>query len=263
MQARTLPAARGWNWLVEGLRLFRANPAMLTFVVFGYWLVLVFLNVLPLVGFVLAPLCVPALSVSVMNGCRAVERGEMAPFGIVFSGFRRHAQALFLLGALYLAGSLAVLAASIPVDDGLLFEIMLGGRRPAAEAIEGSNLMAALQVALLLMVPLLMAFWFAPLLVAWDGLAPLKALFFSFVACWRNWRAFAVYGAGVAFVSAILPGILLGLFGVFSEALVRMAAVALTLPILFVFVPTLFASFYMSYRDVFSAAPAAPPAAEA
>jgi len=260
MQARILPAARGWRWLVDGFRLFRSNPAMLTFVVFGYWLVLVFLNVVPLVGFVLAPLCVPALSVGVMNGCRVVEQGGVAPFSILYSGFRQHARALLLLGALYLAGSVAVLAASIPVDGGVLFEIMLGGRRPGPEAIAASNVMAALQVALLLMVPLLMAFWFAPLLVAWNDLGAAKALFFSFVACWRNWRAFVVYGAGVAFVSAILPGILLGLFGAFSEALVRAAVVALTLPILFVFVPTLFASFYLSYRDVFAAASPAPAA---
>ncbi len=255
MQARLLPAVRGWNWIVAGFRLFRSNPALLTFIVFGYWLTLIFLNVVPLIGFVLAPLCVPALSVSVMNGCRGVERGEAVQFGILFSGFHRNARTLLLLGALYLAGSMGVLAASIPVDGGLLFEIMLGSRRPETEVLQGSNLMLGLQLALLLMVPLLMAFWFAPLLAGWHDLAAGKALFFSFVACWRNWRAFAVYGAGVAFISAILPGIVLGLFGLFSEAAVRGAAVAMTLPILFVFVPTLFASFYASYCDVFATPP--------
>ena len=72
MQARQLPAIRGWNWIVEGFRLFLTNPALLTFLVFGYWLALVFLNLFPLIGMVIAPLCVPALSVGVMNGCRAV-----------------------------------------------------------------------------------------------------------------------------------------------------------------------------------------------
>jgi hypothetical protein len=76
MQARRLPAIRGWNWIVEGFRLFRSNPALLTFLVFGYWLTLIFLNLVPLIGVVLAPLCVPALSVGVMNGCRALERDQ-------------------------------------------------------------------------------------------------------------------------------------------------------------------------------------------
>ena len=111
--------------------------------------------------------------------------------------------------------------------------------------------MLALQATLILMVPLLMAFWFAPMLAAWEGMPAMKALFFSFIACARNWRPFVVYGLGVAFISAILPGILLGFVGVFSSALQRMVAVALTLPLLFVFLPTLFASFYVSYRDVF------------
>ena len=48
MQARRLPAIRGWNWIVEGFRLFRSNPALLTFLVFGYWLTLIFLNLVPL-----------------------------------------------------------------------------------------------------------------------------------------------------------------------------------------------------------------------
>ncbi len=251
MQARRLPASRGWNWIVEGFRLFRTNPALLTFIVFGYWLMLIFLNLVPFVGFLVAPLCVPALSVSVMNGCRAIERGEPAQFDVLFSGFRSNPRVLVALGALYLAGSVAVLAASALIDGGLLMQIMLAGKQPDADALHDSNLVLALQAALALMVPLLMAFWFAPLLAAWDDLPALKALFFSFIACGRNWRAFLVYGAGVAFISAILPGIILGLFGAFSLSLLKILAVALTMPILFVFLPSLFASFYVSYRDVF------------
>ncbi len=251
MQARRLPAIRGWNWIVEGFRLFRANPALMTFLVIGYWLTLVFLNLVPLIGVVLAPLCVPALSVGVMNGCRALEREPQSGFGLLYSGFRKNRSVLFVLGALYLAGTLAVFAASALVDGGALLGIMMAGQQPPEDLLQSDQLMLALQVALILMVPLLMAFWFAPLLAAWDGLPAGKALFFSFVACARNWRPFLVYGLGVAFISAILPGILLGVVGAFSATMLRTLAIALTLPLMFVFVPTLFASFYVSYRDVF------------
>jgi len=44
------------------------------------------------------------------------------------------------------------------------------------------------------------------LLTAWAGLPPLKSLFFSLAACWRNWRAFSVYGLAI-----IAVGLLLGL----------------------------------------------------
>ncbi len=251
MQARKLPAIRGWQWIVEGLRLFRRNPALLTFLVFGYWLTLAFLNLVPILGVVLAPLCVPALSVGVMNGCLALEREAQNGFGLLFSGFRKNRNALLVLGAVYLAGSLGVFAGSAMVDGGALLGIMMAGQQPPEDILQSDQLMLALQVTLILMVPLLMAFWFAPLLAAWDDMPAAKALFFSFIACARNWRPFLVYGLCVAFISAILPGIVLGIVGAVSAPMQKMVAVAMSLPLLFVFVPTLFASFYVSYRDVF------------
>jgi uncharacterized membrane protein YjjB (DUF3815 family) len=126
-------------------------------------------------------------------------------------------------------------------------EIMLTGKRPPSDALQNERLVAALA----LMLPLLMAFWFAPPLAAWENQPAVKSLFFSFIACWRNWRAFLAYSAGVAFISAVLPGIILGIVGEFSESLLQVLAVAVTMPIVFVFVPVLFASFYVSYCDVF------------
>lgn len=261
MQARRLPAQRGWFWIAEGFRLFRRNPALLTFLVLGYWLLLIAVNLLPFIGVIAAPLCVPAFSVSVMNGCRAIAHGKEVQYGILFSGFQRNLNTLVALGAFYLAGSVAVLAASSLVDGGLLMQIMLSGKQVSPDAPQNENLVLALQAALAMMLPLIMAFWFAPPLAAWENLSAGKSLFFSFVACLRNWRAFLVYGAGVGLVSIVLPGILLGVAGEFSASLLQVLAVAVTMPIIFVFVPTLFASFYVSYCDVFIRAEAGADAA--
>ena len=46
---------------------------------------------------------------------------------------------------------------------------------------------------LLLHTPLLVLFWHAPALVHWHGVTPVKSLFFSAVACFRNFGAFVVY----------------------------------------------------------------------
>ena len=262
MQARRLPASRGWYWIVEGFQLFRINPAQLTFIVFSYWLLIVFVNLLPLIGIIAAPLCVPALSVSVLNGCRAMERSEPVQFNVIFSGFKRNLNTLLALGGLYLAGSVAVLWANSLVDGGLLMEIMLTGKRPPPDALQNDRLVSALQMALAMMLPLLMAFWFAPPLAAWENQRATKSLFFSFIACWRNWRAFLVYGAGVALISVVLPGTILAVAGEISESLLQILAVAVTMPLVFVFVPTLFASFYVSYCDVFVRAEAQTGAAD-
>ncbi len=35
MQAHRLPHRRGWFWIFEGFRLYRRNPSLLGFLVFG------------------------------------------------------------------------------------------------------------------------------------------------------------------------------------------------------------------------------------
>ena len=42
--------------------------------------------------------------------------------------------------------------------------------------------------------PLILLFWHAPALVHWHGVSPVKSLFFSAVACFRNFGALLVYG---------------------------------------------------------------------
>lgn len=256
MQAQRLPASRGWHWIAEGYRLFRRNPSLLTFLVFSYWMILVAVNLVPVIGWIAASLGMPAMSVGVMNGCRALERSEPVPISTVFSGFQRNASTLITLGGMYLLATIGVLTLTVLIDGGLLLKTMLSGKPAEPAALDDASMALALQAALLMMVPVMMAFWFAPLLAAWAGCSAGKSLFFSLVASWRNWRAFLVYAAGVAVLSAILPGIVLGAFAVVSRTLLNIMVVALTLPLLFVFVPTLFASFYVSYRDVFATAPA-------
>jgi hypothetical protein len=97
-------------------------------------------------------------------------------------------------------------------------------------------------------------FWFAPVLVAWHGMAPAKALFYSFFASLMNWRAFLAYGAAVAVVMFVLPTVLLLVLVLVSGGALRLQPMALVLPLALVMLPTLFASFFASYRDVFGSA---------
>jgi hypothetical protein len=100
-------------------------------------------------------------------------------------------------------------------------------------------------------IPAVAAFWFAPLLTGWDGVTPLKSVFFSFIAAWRNWRAFAVYVLAVVTVAIILPGLLLITANAISKTLVDVLSVVLKMATIFVLAPTMMASVYISYRDVF------------
>ena len=73
-------------------------------------------------------------------------------------------------------------------------------------------------------------------------------------SCWRNWKAFLAYGLGLMFVVLLL----VALIGQFALGLGMLQATGPVLTILFLLVlaPILFATFYISYRDVFTAPPA-------
>ena len=84
---------------------------------------------------------------------------------------------------------------------------------------------------------------------AWHGTGAAKALFFSFVACALNWRAFLAYGAASAAVALGLPLAGMAALALFPGA--RVPVMALAFPLVMLLLPTFFASFYASYRDVF------------
>lgn len=250
MDARRLPARHGLLWLLGGFALFRRHPPMMTALTFGYLLTVIVVNLIPKIGPLVLPLLLPALTVVLANGCRAVEQGREFSSEILGAGIMARRVGLLRLGGLHLLGSsLLVLGASLlgePVNlgDGLSTE-------------ELAALMTDMAVILVLASPLLMAFWFAPLLTAWDGAGALKSLFFSFVASWRNWRAFTVYGLALAAVGIAVPAALLLAAGVVSQYLQAVLSTALRMLLVFVLAPTMVASIYLSYRDVFSPVPAA------
>lgn len=251
MQALTLPTKRGWRWLADGFRIFRKSPLLLGVIVVGYWFLMAIVNAIPLLGPIVATLCIPAFSVSLMNVCRDVEHERaIAPLHL-FSGFRSNLRPLLALGALYLGGVLAILGVSALADGGALMQMMISGKPPGEELLAGGSFLVATQIALLLLTPLMMAYWYAPVLAAWHDLPVGKALFFSFIACLRNWRAFFAYAVALMVFGALLPGLALGLLASLMPQSASFFTALFFMPLLLVLAPTLFASFYVSYRDVF------------
>jgi hypothetical protein len=100
-------------------------------------------------------------------------------------------------------------------------------------------------------IPVILAFWFAPLLTGWDGVPPQKAVFFSVIACWRNLGAFAVYAAGVAVIAIAIPGLILTLGGLVAPGAVDGLAFVLRTLLIVILAPILMAGTYISYREVF------------
>jgi hypothetical protein len=206
-------------------------------------------SVVPLVGVAIASIVVPAFSVGFMAAARAASRRSGVELALLFDGFRHAQRSQLVLGAVYLVCLTLVLGGSTLADGSALARWMLTGRRPANEVLQSDEFLGALALAAALYLPVMMMFWFAPPLVAWHSASPAKALFYSFFACLMNWRAFLAYGAAAALVTLVVPFVL----AVTLRTLIAGVSFAwLALPMLGVLLPTLFASFYASYRDVFA-----------
>lgn len=265
MQAAQLPAKRGLSWITEGYRLFARSPLLLVLLILGYWFLMVASNIVPVLGPLIATVLIPTFSVGLMAACRALDLGKAVEFSQLFAGFRGNFPALLRLGLIYLGATVAILAASALADGGILMKMMLFGTRPPEDSAADEQLLWAIEVAAVLFVPVLMGFWFAPVLAAWHGMPAFKSLFFSYFACARNVRAFLVYGAVLIVLTSALPVLVLALFSaILQNAGVRIAIIVL-MPVFFILVATMFASFYVSYRDIFreddppaAASPAAP-----
>lgn len=195
-EVRTLPASAGWLWLREGLALYRRQAFPFTALVILYTMALMLLANVPVIGLPLAGLLVPFGTVGMTLAGRVAERGEMPMPALLVDAFRAGPQRgpLFRLGTLHaaLVLGLAMVASLFAMDelrnwkvtDGQLDNVSVSQNIP----------WDALMISALLYAPVLMATWFAPYLVAWHRQPLGKALFFSFVACWRNRWPFLLLG---------------------------------------------------------------------
>lgn len=262
MQARRLPAERGVIWLRDGFRLFRRNPPLITALTLIYLLVVQVMAVIfPGVGPVLLPLILPALTLIVANGCRLVDLREPPGKASLLHGLLGNGPAMLRLGLLQLAGAVLLVLINMALNDGsdplAGLEVPVtpnmgeDGQPIDGPAAEEANMLAAMFRLMLLAMPLIIAFWFAPFLVGWDRVTPLKAVFFSAVASWRNWRAMLMFSLAAIVATGVVPGVILIVLGQISGLAMGAVLVAMRMLLVFLIAPVLTASIYVSYRDIF------------
>lgn len=257
MKLNIVPARTGMAWVKLGIRTFFRQPLALAGLFFMFMAVMTVVSQVPFVGIALAMALLPAATLGLMAATREATDGRFPMPVVLLAAFRagkQQARAMLVLGALYALGFLGAMGVSYLVDGGGFARVYLGGAAPSREMMLEPAFQAAMWVFIGLHLPLSLLFWHAPALVHWHGLPPLKSLFFSLVACLRNFWAFAVFGLmWLAVLVLVVMGVttiaaLLGNPGLAGDIL---------FPALLLMASMFFTSLYFTFRDSFEPPPEA------
>ena len=196
MKLNIVPAKQGLVWVKQGIRTFWRQPLAFTglFFLFMAWVSL--LSMLPLIGAILALLVLPAATLGLMVATEQASLGKFPMPTVLMVAFRAGQQrfkAMLVLGMLYALSFLTVMARTTLVDGGSFAKVYLANAPITPEVVEAGDFQMAVWLSTVLYIPMSMMFWHAPALVHWHGVPPVKSMFFSAIACWRNLTAFAVY----------------------------------------------------------------------
>ncbi len=230
---RTVDAGRGFGWFGDAFEIFKRQP-LIWIGMFVVFFILAFVaGLIPFIGGIAVSVMTPVFMAGFVLAADAGARGEEVRFGHLFGGFERQAGSLITVGAIYLGLVLVLVIAMMVV--GMIGGIgaaglMSGGSRGAGAAGLGL-LFVVFLLALVLVIPIYAALYFAPALVVFNDYKPVDAMKASFFAVFKNIVTFIVF-AIVAIVASIIAAIPLGLGYL-------------------VLGPVFMILIYSSYRDVF------------
>jgi uncharacterized membrane protein len=247
-EPRGQSAGAGVEWIGEGWKLFARAPLMWVIAMLVVFVLMVVVNFVPLIGTVASQIFQPVFAAGFVVACRSLETGGEFELEHLFAGFKRNLGNLVIVGIILLAGFIALfLVFAVFAGFGLVTAFMAGdaGNMLPALMASGTSIALGTLVMLALMVPLFMAYWFAPALVMMHDMAPVAAMKLSFRGCLRNIVPFIIWG----FVMMILCVVAMIPFGLG----------------LLVWVPLAITGTYVAYRRILTedAVPASPAMAQA
>ncbi|SFI77454.1 BPSS1780 family membrane protein [Nitrosomonas sp. Nm34] len=233
IEARQVPGKQGLQWILSGFYMFRLSPFVWVLLCFTLILIAATLELLPVLGKFIFTLLSPVFMAGVMVGCKSLEQGDPLELGHLMVGFRKNTVPLITLGGFYLIGQVLIIGVFMMIGGSELVDMLLYGKRFDEQELMGvmDNILSASIAGLLLTIPLMMAMWFAPLLVMFENMPPFIAIRKSFFACLKNIIPIQIY---------LIVLIILGVLAIIPYGIG-----------LFIYIPTVFASIYVSYQDIF------------
>ena len=228
---RGVPTGNGWTWIAAAWSIFRAAAGTWIGMVVVFAVIFMVLAVIPLLGPVVTFILGPVFTAGLVIASRTADQGGDMRFSQLFAGFKHRLGALAGVGALYLVGMIAIIFITSIFTGVGMFSVLGGATNPEQLARMGLTLALAMLIMFGLMLPLIMAIWFAPPLVVFHDMGAWEAMKASFVGCLKNMLPFLLYGIVLLVASVV-------------------ASVPLFLGWL-VLGPVIAASIYTAYRDIY------------
>lgn len=252
MKLNIVPARTGLTWVKLGFKTYLQQPLALSGLFLMFMALLSIATLLPLIGAAVALALLPAATLGLMAATQEAAKGKFPMPTILISAFRagkQQVRAMLVLGALYAAGFLFIMAISALIDGGGFARLYLVGGKITENVVQQTDFQLAMWVTLALYLPLSLLFWHAPALVHWHGVTPVKSLFFSLMACYKNWAALTIYGmawVGIFVVTMLVVTVIAAVLGNPAFAALALFPVALLMMAIF------FTSIYFTFRDSFT-----------
>jgi uncharacterized membrane protein len=226
-------AGHGWAWIVKGWWHFKQAPVAWILVLVIWFLLAMVISLVPLLGAIAVNLVTPVITAGLMYGCREQDEGGDFAISHMFAGFSNNAGQLVLVGLFYFLLMILIGGGVMAIFLGSVGLGAMASQDPDAMvmAFLAPGFLTAMLVAFLLIIPVIMAYIFAPALVILDDLNAFSAMKMSFLGSLKNLLPLTVYGL-VAIVFMIIGSIPFGLG-------------------LLVVFPILTAAVYSAYRDIY------------
>ena len=251
----------GISWVKEAVALFRTNPSKWMLLGLSYVAVFMMIPSIPGLQFFtfVVILMWPVFLVFAISLYRNADKGQVQSLGAVFNTIQPKIRALVGLGAVCLIyGILVGLLLNSDVQNLLKVSQVNGEMTESQAAMVMEKMLPLLLKVLLLSAPLLMATWFSPMLIAFNHYGVIKAIKSSIAGSIQYMislgAAWLLLTAGVILLM-IPAGMLVAIVSKLQANFGELLASILVFGVLLLATTLMLAFQYVSYRDVFRAAP--------
>jgi uncharacterized membrane protein len=219
------------SWIGKGWRHFKSSALAWIGALIVWFVISLILGFIPVLGSIASILLGPVIMAGFMYGCSEQDAGGDFTLSHLFAGFSNNLGQLLLVAVFYFI----LLILAVVIIMGGVF-VLAGGaaaiENPETVGMMGGGAITGIVVlSLLLIIPVLMSYIFAPALVMLDNLSAFEAMKYSFLGCLKN----------------ILPLIV---FSLLAMLLLFVGSLPFGLGLLVVF-PMLTAATYAAYRDIY------------